>query len=80
MTVATPVENVMIPLDNPTDSNGVRWLIFRYTSDDKDPWKWARVIKFQDRLYAWMSWNSDNYRVNYKEISESQLATIVRKR
>ena len=80
MNAATEVKDVLIPIDNPADDIGKLWLIFRYGEADKDPWKWPKVIKYQDRLYVWMSWNSDNYRINYKEIKESDLATIVRKR
>ena len=77
---ATEVKDVMVPINNPVDDSGKSWLIFKYTDQDKDPWKWPRVIKYQDRLYVWMSWNSDDFRVNYKEINENELATIVRKR
>lgn len=80
MNAATEVKDVLIPIDNPADDIGKLWLIFTYGEADKDPWKWPKVIKYQDRLYVWMSWNSDNYRINYKEIKESDLATIVRKR
>ena len=80
MTVATEVKDVLVPIDNPKDSTGRKWLIFKYGDSDKDPWKWPKVIKYQDRLYVWMSWNSDDFRVNYKEINENELATIVRKR
>lgn len=81
MSVATEVKDVLVPIRHIEDASGGRsWLIFRYGESDKDPWKWPRVIKYQDRLYIWMSWNSDDYRVNYKEINENELATIVRKR
>jgi hypothetical protein len=77
---ATEVKNVLIPIFNPTDDNGRKWLTFKYGEADKDPWKWPKVIKYQDKLYVWMSWNSDDYRVNYKEIKESELATIVKRK
>jgi len=80
MESATEVKDVFVPINDPTDSNGVRWLVFTYGESDKDPWKWPKVLKYQSRLYYWMSWNSDNFHVNYKEISENDLATIVRKK
>jgi hypothetical protein len=80
MESATEVKDVFVPIDNPTDQNGRNWLVFKYGEADKDPWKWPKVIKYQDRFYMWMSWNSDNFHVNYNEISENDLATIVRKK
>ena len=75
METATEVKDVLVPIN---ESNG--WLIFRYGSDDKDPCKWPKVLKYRDRYYKWMSWNSDSYHVNYKQINQNDLATIIRKR
>jgi len=80
MNTATEVKDVLVPINNPTDQSGRRWLVFKYGEEDKDPWKWPKVLKYQDRFYVWMSWNSDNYNVNYKEIGENELATIGRKK
>jgi hypothetical protein len=80
MEKAIEVKDVLVPIDNPKDSRGHLWLIFKYGESDKDPWKWPKVLKYQDKLYHWISWNSDNNSVNYKSISAKELATIVRKR
>jgi len=80
MDTATEVKNVYVPIDNPTDDSGKRWLIFRYGEEDKNPWQWPKVMTFGGRLYKWMSWNSDTYRVNYKEISETEVATVYRRK
>ena len=77
---ATEVKNVMVPMHNPTDESGRKWLVFQFGESDKDPWKWPKVVQYQDRKYMWRSWNSDNHTVNYLAITESELATIVRKR
>jgi len=70
MESATEVKNVFIPI---CSIDG--WLIFKYTEEDKVPYKWPKVLKYQNKLYAWMSWNSDNMNVNYKQISQNDLAT-----
>jgi hypothetical protein len=75
MDTATEVKNVLIPIASPDG-----WLVFKYSIDDKEPWKWPKVLKYQKKFYNWMSWNSDSFTVNYKEISENLLATIVKKR
>jgi hypothetical protein len=79
MKTATEVPNVLIPIDNPTDSTGRQWLIFKYGEADKDPWKWPKVVEYQGQKYRWMSWNSDNYSVNYKQVSDNELAKVVKK-
>jgi len=80
---ATEVKDVMIPASNILDEDGFKWLTFNYSDggpDDKDPWRWPKVIKYQGQLYAWMSWNSDRMKINYKEINENELATIVKRK
>jgi len=79
MTNAKEVKDVMVPINNPKDDNGKLWLVFKYGEADKDPWKWPKVIEYQDRLYVWKSWNSDSYNVNYKEIKRNEMATVYKK-
>ena len=74
---ATPVKNVYIGTPV-TDGDGGNWLVFQYTTDDKDPWKWPKVMKCNGHFYKWMSWNSDKNTVNYKECRESELAYPVK--
>lgn len=78
---ATPVNDVYVPLYcERAKGHDRRWLVFKYGEADKNPWNWPKVMKYQDRLYVWMSWDSDKFHVNYKEITESELATVVKKR
>lgn len=79
METAKEVKKVMVPIDNPKDSSGRFWLIFKYGEADKDPWKWPKVVEYQDRKYMWRSWNSDNYTINYMEIRDWELAKVVKK-
>ena len=75
---AMPVAGAMIPVDMKWDGSR-NWLIFPYEYEDK-PWKWPKAIKYDGRFFIWMSWNSDNMRVNYKECLESELAFPVKKK
>ena len=74
MTTATPIQNAMIPNKVSTDSNGYDWLQFKYTDDDKDPWRWPKAVTYKNKTFMWMSWNSDRFTVNYKEINPNELA------
>jgi hypothetical protein len=77
--IAKPVNNLLVPSYETTDDANRTWLIFKYDENDKDPWKWPKVLKYRNRFFYWMSWNSDNHTINYKEIDESEIASIVKK-
>ena len=77
MTKATPIENAYDGCVVQSQ-DGARWLIFRYNDEDKDPWKWAKFFECDGRVYRWMSWNSDNNTINYKECRREEIAKPVR--
>jgi len=60
--------------------DGTNWFIFNYTDEDKDPWKWPKIMTCDDRFYRWMSWNSDKHTVNYKECRQSEIAYAYKKK
>jgi len=77
------VKDAMIPFSHNvhTESlctNGL-WLMFKYSDSDKDPWKWPKVITYKNKYFQWMSYNSDGYYINYKEISKDELAMPFKK-
>ena len=75
MKTATPIQNAMIPFSERKDDNGINWLQFKYSNDDKVmPYRWAKAIRYDGRAYVWMSYNSDMMNVYYKEIPENQIA------
>ena len=80
MKIATPVQNALVPLRVFTDSNGRDWLIFSYSDDDRvKPYRWPKVLKYDNKLFMWMSWNSDNNIINYKESVEKEIAFVQNK-
>jgi len=71
--IAVAVDDVMIPwLER--EFEGVTWLKFRYGHDDKDPWKWPKVVTYGGKVFKWMSFNSDLMDVHYKETTKESLA------
>jgi hypothetical protein len=76
---ATPIKNVFVPDYTSVDNNNKEWLIFSYSENDK-PWKWPKVLKYNNKFFYWMSWNSDNNKVNYKEIDEKEIAIPVKRK
>ena len=60
--------------------DGTNWLIFHYTDVDHDPWKWAKFMECDGRVYRWMSWNSDRKIISYKECNRSEIAKPVKGR
>ena len=79
------VKDAMVPIGIIKDYDGVNWLQFKYSPDaKKQPWKWPKVLrcdgKSDGKLYKWMSYNSDNYTVNYRECQEKDLAWVVKKK
>ena len=60
--------------------DGTNWLILHYTEKDKDPWKFPKIMTCDGRFYRWMSWNSDNHTINYKECRQSEIVYAYKKR
>ena len=76
---AVAVRDVYIPCEEiRKDDDGTNWLKFFYTDDDKDPWKWPKVLKYDGMFFKWMSYNSDYNHIFYKQIDVNQIATIVK--
>lgn len=69
----TEVKNAYVP-NYVQEFNGVSWMQFSYGANDKDPWKWPKLLMCDGKYYAWMSWNSDNNTISYKEIDKSLIA------
>ena len=67
------VKNAYVP-NYVKDFDGVSWMQFSYSDADKDPWKWTKLLECNGKYYKWMSFNSDNNTINYKEIPKSQIA------
>jgi hypothetical protein len=74
------VKDVMVPQGIIKDCNNVNWLQFQYHEDGKQPWKWPKVLRCDGKLYKWMSYNSDNFTVNYRQCEEKELAWVVKKK
>ena len=70
---AKPIKDVYVPYQTPV-CDGVTWLYFRYTEDDREPWRWPKVLTYQGMTFAWSAFNSDDMYVCYKQISEYDLA------
>lgn len=70
---ATPIKNAMVPIRATHDASGNMWLVFSYSDEDK-PWKWPKALKYDGRVFVWMSWSSDTKQVNYKEACEAVIA------
>lgn len=75
---ATPIKDSMVPIQVITDKNdGKQWLVFSYDLDDR-PWKWPKAIRYDGRVFVWMSWDSDKVKVYYKETSVNEIAYPVK--
>jgi hypothetical protein len=70
---ADPIKNAMVPIQLTHDADGVGWIVFSYTEDER-PWKWPKAVRWCDKPYIWMSFNSDSMRVYYKECQENEIA------
>lgn len=76
---ATPIKKAMVPVQVTHDTSGKMWLVFSFSNEDQ-PWKWPKALKYAGRVFIWMSWNSDNMRVNYKEANEDEIAYPLKRR
>lgn len=78
---ANPIENAY---DGTlvTAEDGTKWLTIKYDEmyDHRDPWKWPKFMECNGMVFRWMSWNSDNHNVNYKECSKSEICKPYKKR
>jgi hypothetical protein len=78
---ATEVKGAMIPDSIIQDGNKINssiWLVFKYSNDDKKlPYKWPKAIKYQNKYFQWMSYNSDSMTINYKECDKNSFALPV---
>jgi hypothetical protein len=72
------VKKAMLPLYYSQPLNDPSWLVFSYGAEDI-PYKWPKVIKYDGKFFKWMSYNSDNFHVNYKECAEKEIAFPVKK-
>jgi len=60
------------PLQTP---DGVNWLRVQADSDIYDHFKsLPEIVKFDNKFFRKMSYNSDIHIINYREISENQIA------
>ena len=59
-----------------TNSGGFpTFLRFHYNHEDEiPPWKWSKIMLYQGKKYKFMSFNSDDMYVCYKEIADSDIA------
>jgi hypothetical protein len=76
---ATPVKDAYLPTVV-ISADKSQWLVFHYTDEDKDPWKWPKVMECGVRYFRWMSWDSDRRVVNYKECKPSEIAYAYKKK
>jgi hypothetical protein len=73
-TTAFPVPKAFVPIPV-TTPDGVRWLEVAACSDIYSHYKrMADVVKFGDRFYRKVSYNSDSFLIHYREVPESAIA------
>jgi len=59
---AVAVRDVYIPCEEiRKDDDGTNWLKFFYTDDDKDPWKWPKVLKYDGMFFKWLLFWETNF-------------------
>ena len=76
----TAPKGIYLP-DYVTVYEGITWLRFSYSLDDKvAPYRWPKLLTFQNRYFKWMSYNSDSCTINYKEVNVDDLAKTTTKK
>ena len=77
---ATPVKDAYDATPVIKDYDGTFWLVLHYTDEDKDPWKFPKILECNKLFYRWMSWDSDKHTINYKECKANEIAYAYKKR